>query len=261
MSDRGPFIEIYWRVADEYPEVWDDDHALAWYARLLRGAEAVWPGAADRPEGVPSRTWALLTSTDGLVIPEGPRRYRIRGMDAKRNARRTAASNAARNRWGNANGNAKGNADRIGGNVPRRSDGGGAYGVVSEDSHKSTRTVDNIGPTPADGTDGTDLSVNDGPARNARRTAEGNAESMPKTRPDQNRADSPPTPAERGQDGDDDGMPGGTPRSNGTNPRAVAAREAQRRRDLANDLQMRYLRGELTADQHRQARADAGLPS
>lgn len=71
----------------------------------------------------------------------------------------------------------------------------------------------------------------------------------------------PPTPAERGQDGDDDGMPGGTPRSNGTNPRAVAAREAQRRRDLANDLQLRYLRGELTADQHRQARADAGLPS
>ena len=69
----------------------------------------------------------------------------------------------------------------------------------------------------------------------------------------------PPTPAERGHDGDDEEHPRGTPRANGTNPRAVASRDAQRRRDVANDLQMRYLRGELTADQHRQARLDAGL--
>lgn len=48
------------------------------------------------------------------------------------------------------------------------------------------------------------------------------------------RADSPPTPAKRGL------------RSNGTNPRAMAAQDEQRRRDRATRLQQRYLRGEIT---------------
>lgn len=88
-------------------------------------------------------------------------------------------------------------------------------------------------------------------------------------RPDPSDSDEP-QPRGAGHDGeiDDEGFDGpeGTPRelrmnprALGTNPRAVAAREAQRRRDVANELQMRYLRGELTEDQHRQARIDAGL--
>lgn len=107
MSRRDdPFIEVYWRLAEEYPEVWDDDRALAWYLRLLKGAEAAWPTAADTPAGIPPRAWDLLASV-GLVLPDaGGRRYRIRGLDKKREARASAASNAARSRWRNAHGNA-----------------------------------------------------------------------------------------------------------------------------------------------------------
>lgn len=110
-----PYLELYWRLAEEYPEVWDDDRALAWYVRLLKGAEAAWPTAADTPAGIHPRTWALLVGgTDALVIPEANgRRYRIRGLDKKRDARSTAASKAARSRWRNAGRNAHGNAETM----------------------------------------------------------------------------------------------------------------------------------------------------
>lgn len=112
MSRRDdPFIEVYWRLAEEYPEVWDDDRALAWYVRLLKAGEASWPTAPDTPAGIPSRTWALLVAVE-LVHPEaGGRRYRIRGLDKKRSARSSAASNAARSRWRNAGRTANGNAE------------------------------------------------------------------------------------------------------------------------------------------------------
>lgn len=98
-----PFVEVYWRLEDEYPEVWDDDHALAWYVRLMKLAEGMWPSAATVPAGIPAKVWAMLTRDEGLVLPDaGGRRYRIRGLDAKRNARRNAASTAARSRWGTA---------------------------------------------------------------------------------------------------------------------------------------------------------------
>lgn len=120
MSRRDdPYLEVYWRLAEEYPEVWDDDRALAWYLRLLKAAEAAWPTAADTPAGIHPRTWDLLTAgSDAVVVPEaGGRRYRIRGLDKKRDARSTAASKAARSRWRNAartaNGIADGNAETM----------------------------------------------------------------------------------------------------------------------------------------------------
>jgi hypothetical protein len=104
---NDPYLEVYWRLADEYPDIWDDDKALSWYVRLLRSAEAAWPTAADVPVGVPAKTWQVLVSAD-LILPErGGRRYRVRGLDKKRNARSSAASNAARSRWSNATGNAE----------------------------------------------------------------------------------------------------------------------------------------------------------
>jgi hypothetical protein len=124
-----------------------------------------------------------LTVEGGLVIPEaGGRRFRIRGLDKKRNARSSAASIAARMRWGNADG-----------------------------------------------------------------IAMGNAETMPHNTTQHNTTQIPPTPAKRGL------------RMNGENPRAIAAKEGQRRRDIASALQQRYLRGELDEDQLRDARRQAGL--
>jgi hypothetical protein len=106
-----PYLEVYWRLADEYPEVWDDDHALAWYVRLLRAAEAAWPTAPDTPAGIPPKTWSLLVSVELIEPTRHGRRYRVRGLDKKRNARSTAASIAARSRWRNETGNASGTPD------------------------------------------------------------------------------------------------------------------------------------------------------
>jgi hypothetical protein len=177
-----PYIQVYWRLSEEYPQVWDDDKALAWFVRLLKAADGMWPSAADVPVGVPSRTWRLLTDGDDPLVIRDGRRFRIRGMDKRRNARSSAASNAARMRWSNAG-----------------------------------------------------------------RIAMGNAETMPHSTAQHSTAQIPPTPARRGL------------RANGTNPRAMNAQEGQRRRDIANDLQQRYLRGELSEEQHRDARRQAGL--
>lgn len=115
MSRRDePFIEVYWRLEDEYPETWDDDQSLAWYVRLMKLAEGLWPSAPSIPSGIPAKVWKSLTRPDGLVIPEPDgRRYRMRGLDAKRNARSNAARNAARSRWGNADGNPGASDDRM----------------------------------------------------------------------------------------------------------------------------------------------------
>jgi hypothetical protein len=94
-----PYSRIYWRLADEFPRVWDDDRALAAYTRLLVVADGAWPSAAAIPVGVPPRTWRSLVEA-GLVIPEASgRRFRIRGLDKHRAARSNAARNAVNARW------------------------------------------------------------------------------------------------------------------------------------------------------------------
>lgn len=78
----------------------------------------------------------------------------------------------------------------------------------------------------------------------------GNAETMP-SRAEQSRADIPPTPAKRGN---------GSPRSNGTNPRAVVASETAERRDREHRIQMAYLRGDITGEERAAHRAAGTEP-
>ena len=225
-----PYSRVYWEAIDDpkFVHIWDDDACLAWWLRLLVTADMAWPASATLP-GVPRKVIDVLSKpVEGQAHPlvdlQGRGRFRIHGLDRERQSRGRRTQEEA----------------------PLPEPDGVPHGEGTGPDRDPERT-----PT---GSHNRDMRAPAGvPSQ----------ESRDETRAETSRADtgSPPTPAQRGQDGDGDGMPGGTPRSNGTNPRAVAAREAQRRRDLANDLQMRYLRGELTADQHRQARADAGLPS
>ncbi|MFN8520752.1 MAG: hypothetical protein U0667_15455, partial [Chloroflexota bacterium] len=91
MASEDPYSRLYWRLIDEYPDVWANDRLLASYARLLVIADAQWPASADRPASVPDAAWKALVSV-GLVIPEARgQRFRIRGMDKMRNARSDSA--------------------------------------------------------------------------------------------------------------------------------------------------------------------------
>jgi hypothetical protein len=109
----------------DYPHIYADDSAFASWVRLLATAEAMWPAPAELPRSVRTRTLAKLTSC-GLVMTDGLT-YRIKGMDAERNARSDAARNAAAVRW-----HAKGNAETM----PSRAE-------PSQEARRDTSTVEN----------------------------------------------------------------------------------------------------------------------
>ena len=220
-----PYSRVYWEAIDDpkFATVWDDDACLAWWLRLLVTADMAWPASATLP-AVPRKVLDSLTKPlpeheSGLVDIQGRGRFRIHGLDRERLSRGRRGS------------------DEPPMPEPDRNPRGSYRGPIGVPSVRTPQ-----------------------PPKAPERVP---SQDEPRTRRDETRRDSPPTPAERGHDGDhdDDGFDGprGTPRANGTNPRAVAAREAARRRDVANEIQMRYLRGELTEDQHRAARAEAGL--
>ncbi len=63
---------------------------------------------------------------------------------------------------------------------------------------------------------------------------------------------SPPTPAERG--------PNGTPRTNGTNPRAVIEKQRRQERERLDAIRLAYLEGRLNGDQEAELRRSGGWP-
>lgn len=101
MAD-GPFSRVYYVDLEEnFRQVWEDDAALAVYVRLLSVAEAMWPAIPEVPRSARNAIVKQLIEA-GLIIPVPPYRYRVRGLDAARNARSTAARIAANVRHGNA---------------------------------------------------------------------------------------------------------------------------------------------------------------
>jgi hypothetical protein len=107
---EGSFVRVFHEdLVANYDAIWSDDRSLATWLRLLARADKLWPSPAELPQGV-SRT-ALQKLVDAELVDILPHhRYRVRGLDAQRNAQSNAARNAARIRWGNADGNATGNA-------------------------------------------------------------------------------------------------------------------------------------------------------
>jgi hypothetical protein len=114
-APEDKYVRLFWRFADEYPDVYNDDGALALYTRLLRLADMAWPAAATLPFGVRKVAMGFLTREregGALIQKVTDGTYRVRGMDKHRAKRSQSGKDAADARWGNADGNAIGNAER-----------------------------------------------------------------------------------------------------------------------------------------------------
>ena len=119
------YVRQYWRFADEYPDVYEDDAAYAAWCRLLRLADMAWPAAATVPVGVKKAAWAKLTlDRDGgaLIQKATATTFRVRGMDKRRAKRSQSGKDAADARWGSADGNADSNADGNAEAMPSRAE-------------------------------------------------------------------------------------------------------------------------------------------
>ncbi len=107
-----PYDKHFWRFADEYPAIYNDDAALALWHRLVRLAGMAWPSAGTLPYGTKKRALKMLTEADPqLVYLEAGGQFRIRGMDKERAKRQQSARNAANSRWGKSANDVAGNVD------------------------------------------------------------------------------------------------------------------------------------------------------
>ena len=97
MAD-DPYSRLYWRLSDEYPEVWDDPKVLGTYVQLLTAAEGAWPSHPHMLAYVEDD--AVNTLTDcGLLVIKG-KRFTIKGLDKERKKRSSHARKAASARYG-----------------------------------------------------------------------------------------------------------------------------------------------------------------
>lgn len=99
-KEKRPYSRVYHEAIDDpkFGKVWDDDHALAAWLRLLVAADMAWPASATLYHGI--RKAALKALTDaGLVDMQTGGRYRIHGLDKERTVRSEAARAAINIRW------------------------------------------------------------------------------------------------------------------------------------------------------------------
>ncbi len=100
MGEPMKYVRVYYSIIDDerFEGVYDDDHALALWLRLLLIADATWPAPAHLPHG--HRKAALRALADaGLVELLPGARYRVHGLDRERDMRTQSARNAAALRW------------------------------------------------------------------------------------------------------------------------------------------------------------------
>lgn len=90
MPNNDPYSRLYWRFRDEFPDVYQDNDALATWLRLLLIAEGTHPSAADLPRKVKPSVLTKLVD-EGLVTLFPGDRYRIKGLSGERERRSEAA--------------------------------------------------------------------------------------------------------------------------------------------------------------------------
>jgi len=90
---------------DRFATIYGDDHHLAWWLRLLIGADQAYPAPAPIPRS--TRLASLRALVDcGLVELVGVDHYRIHGLDAERKRRSAQGMAGALARWSGRNANA-----------------------------------------------------------------------------------------------------------------------------------------------------------
>lgn len=92
MSERAPYSRVYWMIGDDpkFDTIYDDDHHLAAWLRLLLIADQAHPASAHLPANVRRSSVKALADV-GLVDLAGSR-YRIHGLNAERSKRRDSAT-------------------------------------------------------------------------------------------------------------------------------------------------------------------------
>lgn len=97
---RRPYSRVYWEVIDDpkFAEVWDDNHALSTWLRLLLAADMAWPASASIYHGVNRQALDKLVRV-GLVDLQPGSRFRIHGLDKEREQRSDAARDAVSSRY------------------------------------------------------------------------------------------------------------------------------------------------------------------
>lgn len=126
-----PFVRVYHDdLQRDYEAVWDDDHLMATWLRLLVVADKLWPSDGEIPRGTRPRPLAALVKL-GLVLPRPSHRFRLKGLDADRQRRVDAARYASGHRWPSdpdTDSNADGTPART---PPRSPDGNPSHGGAS----------------------------------------------------------------------------------------------------------------------------------
>lgn len=92
MSQGAGYVRVYFSIVDDerFVGIYDDDHHLAAWLRLLLVADAAWPSSASLPRSArPASVRALAAS--GLIELVGTDRYRVHGLDRERGRRSEAA--------------------------------------------------------------------------------------------------------------------------------------------------------------------------
>lgn len=93
MSERASYSRVYWTIVDDpkFASIFDDDHHLSAWLRMLLIADQSHPASAHMPTNVRRASVRVLADV-GLVELIADHRYRIRGLDAERERRRIAAT-------------------------------------------------------------------------------------------------------------------------------------------------------------------------
>lgn len=93
MSERAAYSRVYWSIVDDdkFASVYDDDHHLGAWLRLLLIADQAHPASAHLPANVRRASVRVLAEVELIdLLPGG--RYRVHGLDAERERRRLAAT-------------------------------------------------------------------------------------------------------------------------------------------------------------------------
>ena len=106
MADN-PYTRVYHSIVDDpkFAAIYDDDHRLATWLRLLIVAEQAYPASANIPTGTHRASIAALADC-GLIDLGTGSRYRVHGLASERDMRSQSARNAAAVRW-HSNGTAR----------------------------------------------------------------------------------------------------------------------------------------------------------